>query len=341
MKSLDFGRCALGICAAAAMLAGCGGSQPPIGAPGAMPQASALATHAERGTSWMLPEARSEDLLYTSNDDGDVYVYSYPAFKQVGELQLNEATQGLCVDKQSDVFVPAWTGDVSTLTGYIYEYAHGGTQPIATLSDPGALNTSCSVDPTTGNLAVTNAYQSGYDYGNVAIYPNASGSPTTYVVTDIEPGWSAYDGNGDLFVDGYHGGSASPLAELPKGSSTFSSVTLNKSISTESLQWEKGYLTIASATNNLGPLYIYRVHISASQGTIVGSTALTMRHLGYDGNGQYWIQGDRVLGAGLRHSRLQIWRYPAGGDAVKTVVKRFTPWGVVVSAAASGTHIRK
>jgi hypothetical protein len=319
---------------AAALLVGCSGSQPPIGAPGAMPQASEVATHADRGTSWMLPEAKGEDLLYSSNDDGDVYVYSYPAFKQVGELELNEATQGLCVDKQSDVFVPAWTGDVSTLTGYVYEYAHGGTQPIATLSDPGALNTSCSVDPTTGNLAVTNAYQSGYDYGNVVIYPNASGNPTTYVVTDIEPGWSAYDGNGDLFVDSYHGGSTSPLAELPKGASSFSSITLSKSISTESLQWVNGDLTVASDSgNNFGSLFIYRVQISGYSGNIIGSTTLNMHRLGYDGNGQYWIQGGRILGAGSHHNSLEMWRYPAGGKGIKTAIRRFTPWGVVLSVA--------
>jgi hypothetical protein len=38
MKNLDFGRYVLGGFAVAAMLAGCGGSQPPIGAMGAMPQ---------------------------------------------------------------------------------------------------------------------------------------------------------------------------------------------------------------------------------------------------------------------------------------------------------------
>jgi hypothetical protein len=36
MKSLNLGRYALSSCVAAAMLAGCGGSQTPIGAPGAM-----------------------------------------------------------------------------------------------------------------------------------------------------------------------------------------------------------------------------------------------------------------------------------------------------------------
>ena len=35
-KSLDFSHHALGVALATALLAGCGGSQPPIGAPGAM-----------------------------------------------------------------------------------------------------------------------------------------------------------------------------------------------------------------------------------------------------------------------------------------------------------------
>ncbi len=47
----------------AALFAGCGRSQPPISAPGAMPQTSAIAMHAGRGQSWMLPEAKNKDLL--------------------------------------------------------------------------------------------------------------------------------------------------------------------------------------------------------------------------------------------------------------------------------------
>jgi hypothetical protein len=41
--------------AAMAMLAGCGGSQPPIGASGAIPQNRAVTTRAERGGSWVPP----------------------------------------------------------------------------------------------------------------------------------------------------------------------------------------------------------------------------------------------------------------------------------------------
>ena len=55
MWLLIIGRYALGCCVAAAMLAGCGGSQPPIGAPGAMPRAPGVARHSaiahHKGTS--------------------------------------------------------------------------------------------------------------------------------------------------------------------------------------------------------------------------------------------------------------------------------------------------
>ena len=60
---------------AAALLAGCGGSQPPIGAPGAMPQSQAIASHAARGKSWMLPEAAPTELLYVADYGVGVYPF--------------------------------------------------------------------------------------------------------------------------------------------------------------------------------------------------------------------------------------------------------------------------
>jgi hypothetical protein len=51
MKVSDFSRYALSGCVAAAMLTGCGGSQPPIGATGAMAQNHAAASHSYRGGS--------------------------------------------------------------------------------------------------------------------------------------------------------------------------------------------------------------------------------------------------------------------------------------------------
>lgn len=49
MRSLDFCRCALGVCVAAAMLAGCSASQPPIGAPDLMSQNVTRLTRPDAG----------------------------------------------------------------------------------------------------------------------------------------------------------------------------------------------------------------------------------------------------------------------------------------------------
>ena len=84
-----------------AFLAGCGGSQPPIGAPGAVSQDRPIATHAARGGSWMLPEAKSEDLLYVADYGSGVFVYSFrpSRIKFVGFLSSPEDAEGECVDK--------------------------------------------------------------------------------------------------------------------------------------------------------------------------------------------------------------------------------------------------
>ena len=61
MKSLGPSRYALAMGAALALLAGCGGSQPPIGAPGALSERAARATQPDPGASSAI------EFLYTSH----------------------------------------------------------------------------------------------------------------------------------------------------------------------------------------------------------------------------------------------------------------------------------
>ncbi len=78
---------------AAAMLSGCGGSQPPAGASGPVPQTPTIARYANRDASWMVPEARARDLLYVSSATyqySDVYVYTFPALKLVGGIVVRQ-----------------------------------------------------------------------------------------------------------------------------------------------------------------------------------------------------------------------------------------------------------
>lgn len=152
---------------AAALIAGCGGFQSPIGASGIMPQSRSLTTHAKTGGSWMLPDTASEDLLYASGEE-DVDVLSYPKGGVVGQLKFQGGAYGLCSDRSGDVFIPVWSSQSNS--NYIYEYAHGGSEPIATLTDSG-VPFGCVVDPTTGNLAATNVFSlgTGFPPGTVAI----------------------------------------------------------------------------------------------------------------------------------------------------------------------------
>jgi hypothetical protein len=63
MKTLAHFASSIGV---VALLAGCGGPQLPVGPFGATPQSRAITPGAERDGSWMLPEAKSQDLLYVS-----------------------------------------------------------------------------------------------------------------------------------------------------------------------------------------------------------------------------------------------------------------------------------
>jgi hypothetical protein len=140
-------RYALSLSAAAALLAGCGGSQPPIGASGAMPQLRVGTPHAGHGTSWMLPEAKGVDLLYVSYPQGPgVYVYSYPKGQEVGEITgftSGYYPQGLCTDRSGNIFVTAVQG-ASGNASAIYEYAHGGNTISVTPKVRGTLIQSSS-----------------------------------------------------------------------------------------------------------------------------------------------------------------------------------------------------
>lgn len=176
MSASILGRCVLGICAATVILAGCSGSASPITAPGTMPQSLASGPRAAHGRSWMLPEATSEDLMYVSNGNGTVTVYSYPQGNMVGTLLGFDIPMGECADAAGDVFITVY--DLAK----IFEYAHGGTKPMAKLSGT-EYPSSCSVDPTSGNLAVdTTAFG-----GPVSIYAHAKGSPKIYDIVIQAP----------------------------------------------------------------------------------------------------------------------------------------------------------
>jgi hypothetical protein len=336
MNIVGFSRSVLGFCATVVALAGCGGSSvfgpsggsestataglaPFSASPlGIMPHYAQRPDHRK---SWMSPDAKTNDLLYISSFlNGDVYVYSYPHDTLKGTLTGFSSPAGECIDKSGHVFITSASG--------ILEFAHGGTTPIATLKDAGSAQ-GCSVDPKTGNLAVTNYSTISGSQGNVAIYKNAKGSPTYRTDSKIyHEAFCGYDNAGNLFVDGYDISLGElKLSEIPSGRTFFKKITLNQTITgAGGVQWDGKHLALGNNTEGAGT--IYQFSISGEKGTKVGSTPLK----GSGGAIQFWIERANVIVPEPFTNDVGIWAYPAGGSAKKTITGSFDePWGATVS----------
>jgi hypothetical protein len=318
-----------------ALLAGCGGMSPSpsqlgttgqntvaqlrfLGGTGAAHPSRLTGANAAR--SWMAPDAKkSKTLLYVADQGAnDVEVYSYPDGKLKGTLTGFQTPSGVCSNKAGDVFILNGNGTS------VEVYAHGGSKPIRTLDLPGAPELNCSVDPTTGNLALGVL---GGTCGNCfVVFAGGSGTATKYTPSGQNglPG-CGYDNNSNLFCDAY-GTSGFALFELPKGSSTVETITVSgaSGLSAGSMQWDGTDLAFGAGA---GPtLYQIKLSLSGSTGSVVGSTSLS----GASAVWQFWITNN--LG-GKKHKGLRViaptfvnsapvvgyWNYPAGGTATNTI----------------------
>lgn len=334
--------------ASAFALAGCGGAR----SPGSPPDVS---LNAHRGSG------SSGDLLYvadtTAFTSAFILIYSYPPSKQVRTVKGSSRLMGECADANGDVFVvsPVRTvsGEYSSPTT-IYEFAHGGTEPVATLVEQG-YGSACSVDPTTGNLAVPNSidvdnpYQK--DSGDVAVFSGARGNPKMYYSETLSHFTTCgYDDKGNLYLSvavtgGYE------LASLGSGSSSaIEPLSLNANLYSSSafapsVQWDGQHMTVSSPakkprnSQNSGPINVYRLSISGSGATVIGTTALKdnpERH-----RGQSWIQGNTIVGVNYDDGRpyITVWPYPKGGAPTTKIKYKqeldSTLYGVTVSVAPS------
>ncbi|HVN69213.1 MAG TPA: hypothetical protein VMU38_06170 [Candidatus Binatia bacterium] len=300
----NLGRHALTSFVAAALLAGCGG------APGS-PLASAVPQSRSHGQ----PGATG-DLIYVTNVCGGACIFSYPGGKLAGVATLN-AVGAPCADASGNVFIPVLAGSQDD----IFEYAHGGTLPTAKLAMPYPSNDQgCSVDPVTGNLAA--AYQASPGSNGVAIFQNAQGAPTLYQDAQLTIEYCGYDNQGNLFVDGA-GNASHPFgfAELPKGASEFTDISVNVSVQDPGqVQWDGQYITVEDLSGK-----IYRLTISGSQASVVGTTTFTkIKKL----KGTSWIDGDSVISMYQKGQQVQralgFWKYPAGDTHRKSI----SSWGL-------------
>jgi hypothetical protein len=360
MRVSRFGSYALGICVAVAMLAGCGGGSQSQLAPSApFQQRSAqsrlgqlaggvintagdlpgagivpMRYRPNAGRSWMSPDAaKTKDLLYVSNlDSNTVNVYSYPNDKPMGTLTADfSGPDGICVDTKNDIWVVN-NSPTGSIPYSVVEYKHGGKTPIATLSGI-VFAVECSVDPTTGNLAVTNYGYGSAGGGSVSIFAHAKGTPKVYTDSEIAHfNFCGYDPKGNLYADGTDASqTVFYFAELPKGQKTFKNITLTGgSIYYPGIvQWDGKYVAVgdqmAGGASNEAAIY----QTTGAGGKIVHETPLD------SGGGdivEAWIQGSTVIGPNASTNDVGFYKYPAGGKPTKILKKGFSaPQGSAIS----------
>lgn len=303
-----------------AILGGCGGAGVSVAGP-ATQSGSSGALHLHRDRSWMAPGATTKNLLYVT--DGSVEVYSYPQGQLEGQLSGFSNAVGDCSDRKGNVYVTDYAANT------VVEYAHGGTQPIRTLPVPGDAPWSCAVDRVTGNLAVTAAGDASGTGATLAIYRGAKGNPKTYSNREIlQYAFCAYDGAGNLFVDGLPAagyGYNFELAELARGKKSLKSVTLQGGIPWMGpLQWDGHYLAVGQPIRPT----IWQYAVGERYGGSIGSTPLTGA---YDAR-QFIIAGKDAIVVNeyyvdryIVRWNVLIFNYPSGGSYTEDFLESPTP----------------
>jgi hypothetical protein len=263
----------------------------------------------------MAPEATSEDLLYISDFYG-VHVFSYPKGVHVGDIYGFASPAGLCSDQAGDVFV------TDPPTYHLYEYAHGSTKRLKTLYDNYVELSpfDCSVDPTSGNVAVASQ-----DAWYVVIFPKAKERPRVYYesVPNTYMFYCAYDNKGDLFVDDVGKQPYFYIGELPKGATQFTNYRLDRRITNAGgIQFDGKHVILEDSRS----LIVYRLRFSGSRAIIVGSTPLS----GAKDVHQYWLQGKTLIGPDL-YGDVYFWQYSQGGIPINSIQGFTEPFGSTVS----------
>jgi hypothetical protein len=294
---------------------------------------------AKRRATWIAPEAKVRNLLYVSDGGArEVVVYSYPAGELVGELTNLDDPAGACSDAQGNVWI------VNSASFQIVEFAHGGKRAKARLSDYGAANPlGCAVDPTTGNLAVTNVGTASGG-GGFSIYAGAKGSAENYQDSDLMYAYfCGYDNEGNLFIDGLNGAYSFVLVELPSGSETPQTISLSGNVAFPGgVAWDGKYMAIGDQYyQGKRASAIFQYSVAGSAGTLEGTTTLTdscdalQFAISSRGMPRKDQQGKAVVVPDACLNSAAFYGYPAGGSPTETLSGLEYPVAAAVSRAHS------
>jgi DNA-binding beta-propeller fold protein YncE len=326
--------------AALGLLAGCGGTAPPIGAPGAMPQSRAIGTHANRHETWMLQDvapSEAKHYLYAvdpKNSEVHVYPLAGKHQREIAHIDHLPAAFGIATDRAGNLYVSV------SARAEVSVYAPMTKEPFLTLKDRVGTDFPWGVAVSgTGDVAVANniSFQP-YRPSHVSFFHAGATRPYatfTNGTSFAECIWDAYDDAGDLYVTGQSADGHATLGEIVSGGNgrklrDLHATGLSRSAGGIEVD-AAGDVVVAQAarlsvfaphSNRLLRTIHYGRGVNASKGLVLTPT-----------RADFYLANDK-----LNPAQLWEYRYPAGGNPINKidVIPQGHPRVVEVSGLAIG-----
>jgi hypothetical protein len=311
-----------------------------------VPSGLAPSAAAPAAQSWMQSKAApAKALLYIADGaTDDVFVYDYKTSQLVGTLHGMKQPYGMCVDAQGSV----WITDLSA--GAVVKYPHGKIVQAKRFATDGRA-VGCSVDPTSGNLAVANVTTSSGG-GSIRVFSSSGhtdyANPQCYTLE--QPG---YDSQGNLYVEAYSPSNAVVVCELPHGGNALQPIAVDRELTgAGSAMWDGKYITLTEESYQGNSSTAIHQMVATTSGGLqtVGTTVLTDPcHNSIDIWQPFIVgskntpvntqQGDAVVAFDTScqaRERSKMWAYPASGAPLPdSIFPVKAPDGNAVSLATS------
>lgn len=222
-----------------------------------------------------------------------------------------------------------WVTSSTSAPGAVDEYKVGKTDKlVTTLNTPsGDIPVGCAMS-TTGDLVATSIGN-----GKVTLFKGAKGTGTDLQTPLVEAFFPGYDKSGNLYVDGFNASFLPALVELPKGSSSWTTLSGVSIGFPGGVQFDGKYITVNDQTNHV----INGYTCSAGSCTLKQTTPLT----GASDCDQTWIAKKYVICPDAGNNNAAEYPYPKGGSAIHQLTGSFsTPLASSASIAEStGTRL--
>jgi hypothetical protein len=285
---------------------------------------------------WISPDAKkgAPRLLFVSDTiTQTVNIYSMPDLTIKGQVAGFIDPRGECADRSGNIWVAdAGAGEITKLsrTGDVDRHIH----------DPLGYPWGCAVDPTTGNLAVTNLFGATAE-GNVTIYPNAS--PPGMELTNPDMyyySFAGYDTSGNLWIDGLNDAGKAILSFCGASSCSTIPLTGGTIYAPGFIQWAvrwRSWYVADRQCGNAVRFCIYPVSGSGVLGTPITLTDPQGHTVCNMNQGVITNSKSKVYVGGVDDSQcgrinsVARWRFPRGGPSTHDTTDIAFPWGAAIS----------